>query len=119
MTMQKTGLLLLTAISLAVAGCGSKTESAAPSPAPSAATKRYAMHGKVVSVNAADKSAKIDASEITGWMSAMMMDYPVRESADLAKLAADKMIDATVFVDGDNFWIGEIKDAPVPAGSGK
>ena len=77
------------------------------------------MHGKVVSVNAADKSAKIDASEITGWMSAMMMDYPVRESADLAKLAADKMIDATVFVDGDNFWIGEIKDAPVPAGSGK
>ncbi len=118
MTMQKTGLLLLTAISLAITGCSSKPESA-PSAAPSAATKRYAMHGKVVSVNAADKSAKIDAAEVSGWMSAMMMDYPVKESADLAKLAADKIIDATVFVDGDNFWIGEIKDAPAPAGSKK
>ena len=36
-----------------------------------------------------------------------------------SKLAADKMIDATVFVDGDNFWIGEIKDATVSADTKK
>ena len=101
------------ALALAAAGCSSKKEGPATSPAAatSATAKRYPMHGKVVSVNVPDKSAKIDAAEITGWMSAMIMDYPVKEAADLSKLTADKTIDATVFVDGDNFWIGEIKEA--------
>ena len=69
------------------------------------------MHGKVISVNAGEKSARIDAAEVKGWMSAMTMDYPVRDAADIAKLTADKSIDATIFVDGDNFWISEIRDA--------
>jgi Cu/Ag efflux protein CusF len=69
------------------------------------------MHGKVLSVNAADKSAKIDAGDIPGWMGAMTMDYPVRDAAELTKMSAGKDIEATVFVDGDNFWVAEVKDA--------
>ena len=109
---------------LLFAGCGTKSESppaagATPAAGQSAAIKRYSMHGKVVSVNPADKSAKIDAAEVPGWMSAMTMDYPVKDTAELAKLAADKNIEATIFVDGDNFWIGEIKDATAPSGQKK
>ena len=105
----------LAATLLLLSGCSSAPPSAAPSTSPSGNIRRYEMHGKVVSVNTSDKSAKIDAAEIKGWMSAMTMDYPVKEAADLARLAADKSIQATVFVDGDNFWLGEIKDAPASA----
>jgi uncharacterized lipoprotein YajG len=96
---------------LMLAGCSSKQETAAPT-TQTASVKRYTLHGKVLSVNTADKTAKIDAEEVPGWMSKMTMDYPVKESAELAKMAPDKNIEATVFVDGDNFWLGEVKDAP-------
>src|SRR6266404_1940280 len=79
---------------LLLAGCSSKPESPSAPVSQSASVKRYPMHGKVLSVNASDKSVKIDAAEIPGWMSAMTMDYPVKDSADLAKLAADKNIEA-------------------------
>lgn len=111
MTRFQIRLLLPGVLALFAAGCSSKPEApaASSSAAPSAAMKRYSVHAKVISVNASDKSARLDAGEITGWMSAMTMDYPVKDATDLAKLAADKIIDATVFVDGDNFWIGEVK----------
>jgi uncharacterized lipoprotein YajG len=95
-----------------LAGCSSKQETAAPATTQTASVKRYPLHGKVISVNTADKTAKIDAAEVPGWMSAMTMDYPVKESAELAKMAPDKNIEATVFVEGDNFWLGEVKEAP-------
>jgi uncharacterized lipoprotein YajG len=98
---------------LMLTGCSSKQETTAPATTQTASVKRYPFHGKVISVNTADKTAKIDAAEVPGWMSAMTMDYPVKEAAELAKMAPDKNIEATVFVDGDNFWLGEVKDAPV------
>jgi hypothetical protein len=112
-------ILSATVAALVLVSCGSKPEapaaaSSAP-PAPlSANVKRYPMHGKVLSVSTADKTAKIDADEIPGWMGAMAMDYPVRDAAELTKLTPNKEINATVFVDGDNFWVGEVKE-PSPA----
>ena len=97
---------------LILAGCSSKQETAAPATTQTAAVRRYPLHGKVLSVNTTDKTAKIDGEEVPGWMSAMAMDYPVKDSAELAKMAPDKTIEATVFVEGDNFWLGEVKDAP-------
>jgi Cu/Ag efflux protein CusF len=44
-------------------------------------------------------------------MEAMTMDYPVKDQADLAKLSAGQPITATVFVQGQDFWIGEINAA--------
>src|SRR5258708_4199993 len=112
--MHKTAFSLVLGMQI-LAGCGSKPESPSAPVSGSASIKRYSMHGKVLSVDPGDKSVKIDAEEIPGWMSKMTMDYPVKDSAGFAKLAVDKNIEATVFVDGDNFWIGEIKDAPPAA----
>jgi hypothetical protein len=37
------------------------------------------------------------------------MDFPVNDPADFANLAPGKPVDATVFVQGLNYWIGEVK----------
>ena len=107
--------ILLVAVAALTIGCSSAPKASEAPPAPSANTKKYQMHGKVLSVNAQDKSAKIDAGEIQGWMSAMTMDYPVRDAAEIAKLKEGLQIEATVFVDGDNFWIADVKEAAAPA----
>jgi Cu/Ag efflux protein CusF len=67
------------------------------------------MHGKVVSVNAPEKSARIDAGAIGDWMGPMTMNYSFKDDADLARLTPGITFDATVFVQGDDFWVGEVK----------
>ena len=111
--MQKIGVLSVVMLAgvFMLAGCSSKQETAATATTQTAAVKRYPLHGKVLSVNTSDKTAKIDAEEVPGWMSKMTMDYPVKEAAELAKMTPDKDIEATVFVEGDNFWLGEVKEA--------
>ncbi len=120
----KTALFI--GLSLLLVGCSAstpepaKTADSATSAGASGQTgpKRYPMHGKVLGVDAAEKSAKIDAGPIGDWMGAMTMSYPVKDSAELAKMSAGSTIDATVFVDGDNFWVGEVKMAAATAASG-
>jgi Cu/Ag efflux protein CusF len=41
-------------------------------------------------------------------MEAMTMDYPVKDQVEFDALHAGDRITATVFVQGLNFWIGEI-----------
>ena len=107
---------ILTYIFLAASliGCSAK-----PPVATSTTVKRYPMHGTIVSVNAAEKSARIDAGPIGDYMGAMTMNYQIKDDAALAKLAAGSVIDATVFVDGDNSWVGEIQPAAASAGTGR
>jgi len=44
-------------------------------------------------------------------MGAMTMNYTIKDDAGLAKLAPGTVFDATVFVQGDDFWVGDIKIA--------
>jgi Cu/Ag efflux protein CusF len=109
--------LILILATVCLMGCSSAKQSGAvPAGASGAsgqasALKRYPMHGKVLSVNASEKSARIEGDPIGDWMGAMTMNYPVKDDAGLATLAPGTTIDATVFVDGDNFWVGDIKTA--------
>jgi Cu/Ag efflux protein CusF len=73
------------------------------------AVKTYPMHGKILSLDPATKSARIDAGPIGDWMGAMTMSYTIKDDAGFSNLAVGSVIDATVFVDGDNFWVGSIK----------
>ncbi len=112
--------LILTA-GLTLAGCSTSTPDAKTTdtgaPAASGASaasgavaiKRYPMHGKIISVDAPAKSARIEAGAIGDWMGPMTMNYPIKDDAGLATLKPDTTFDATVFVQGDDFWVGEIK----------
>ena len=109
-------ILILIVLSALMIGCSSSapTESApaaASGASGASAVKRYPMHGKVLSLDATEKSARIDAGPIGDWMGAMTMSYPVKDPAEFSKLTAGSTIDATVFVDGDNFWVGDVKPA--------
>lgn len=117
--MNKTISIAILAAALSLIGCSSGTPTeTAPSAAgasgasgQTAAIKRYPMHGKVISVNPAEKSVKIEAGPIGDWMGAMTMNYTFKDDADLAKLTPGLTFDATVFVNGDDFWVGEVNPA--------
>jgi Cu/Ag efflux protein CusF len=122
------GRIAILIAALALIGCSSAppaAESAAPAASGASgasgqtAIKRYPMHGKIISVNAAEKSARIEAGPIGDWMGAMTMNYTIKDDAGLAKLTAGETFDATVFVNGDDFWVGEIQPAGASAATGK
>jgi hypothetical protein len=70
------------------------------------------MHGKVVALNA-DKTIRIDAGAIGDWMDTpMTMNYPLyatTDDADRPKLTVGATFDATVIVQGDDFWVTDVK----------
>ena len=83
-------------------GCNRQTKPTAP-------IERYKLEGVVVSINPQEHTAKIDGQKIEGWMDAMTMDYPVKDPAELTKLHPGDHVAATVFVQGLDYWIGEIQ----------
>ena len=94
MTRRTTVLLL----ALTLAGCGAKDQ-----------TKRYAMEGEVKALDPAAKTATIAAGKIGDWMDAMTMEYPVKPDAEFQKLHAGDRIQATVVVDGDKYYVTDVK----------
>ena len=80
--------------------------------------RRYELHGEVLRLDAPARIAAIKHEKIGDWMEAMTMEFPVKEPQEFDKLRAGEKINATVFVQGTSFWVGEIQEvatAPVPA----
>jgi Cu/Ag efflux protein CusF len=103
------GLAAVAAAALLIS-CGSNTSNNEP-------VKQYQLHGEVVSLDAHDKTATINAQKVEGWMDAMKMEYPVKDSQDFSKLQPNECIDATVFVRGTEYWVGDVKPAEASPGS--
>jgi protein SCO1/2 len=97
-------LVLLLALTMGcTAGCTAKShESSAP-------IQEYTMHGQVISLDPDNRIATIKHEEIKGWMGAMTMEYPVSEKPEFAKIHSGDRITATVYVQGDFYWIGQIR----------
>jgi protein SCO1/2 len=91
------------------------TLSCSSKPAPEAA-KQYRLHGEVVRLDPQAKTATINSQKIEGWMEAMSMEYPVKDAQDFSKLQPNECIDATVFVQGTEYWVADVK--PVEATPG-
>jgi Cu/Ag efflux protein CusF len=70
------------------------------------------MQGDVKAVDPAAKTATIAAGKIGDWMEPMTMAYPVKPDAELAKLHAGDRIEATVVVEGDKFYVTNVRVAP-------
>jgi Cu/Ag efflux protein CusF len=108
----KNGILpaiLLPPILLATS-CGSNPEPKQP-------PKRFQMHGQVVRLDPQAKVATISAQKIEGWMDAMSMEYPVKDPQDFSTLHPDDCIDATVWVQGADYWVGEVKHSAAAPGA--
>jgi Cu/Ag efflux protein CusF len=97
---------------LLLAAC-SKSEPIAEKKASKAATseplKKYALKGEISRLDTENKIATIKHQAIGDWMGAMTMDFPVKDAADFAKLAPGKPVEGTVFVQGFDYWVGEVK----------
>lgn len=106
--------MLLLTLTFSLVFCGGapkeeKSETPEEAPVSSAAIKEYALKGRVLGLREEDKTAVIMHEEIVGWMSAMTMDFPIREDADWEKLKVGSVIEATVFASDDGFYVGKIK----------
>ena len=87
-------ILLLT---LALCACKGK---------PTAPVQQYKLNGVVVSIDPQGHIAKVKGEKIEGWMDAMTMEYPVKDGFDT--LHVGDHINATVFVQGLDYSLGEI-----------
>jgi protein SCO1/2 len=77
--------------------------------------KQYQLRGEITGLDAGGHVATIKHEEIKGFMGAMTMGYPVKDAAEFSKLSVGEPITATVYVSGDEMWVGNIqKDYAAP-----
>ena len=89
--------------SLALAACSS------PKPAePEQGPKRYALAGRVVSVEKAKNQVVVDAGDIPGFMMAMTMGYDVKDPSVLNSLSPEDQIKADVVVNQNDVHLENI-----------
>jgi Cu/Ag efflux protein CusF len=74
--------------------------------------KRYPLQGDVKAVDPAAKTATIAAGKIGDWMDAMTMEYSVKPDAEFAKLHVGDHIEATLVVQGQKYYVTDVKVAP-------
>jgi protein SCO1/2 len=102
-------VVMCLAAGLILTGCSSSSAPEQAKAPNSTAIKQYPMRGKIVSLDAAQRVASIDAEEIPGFMGAMTMGYTIKDPAEFSKLKVGDAITATVNVQGDDMWVGNIK----------
>jgi len=76
----------------------------------SSTAKRYALRGKVISIDKQAASANIDNEPIPGFMDSMVMSYTIKPPAALDQLQPGDSISADVVVQPDNtYWLENVK----------
>lgn len=90
----------------ALAGCSkpaqqSTAQQSAPQQQPKN-VKRYKLVGKIVSIDASQKTLNVDGQDIPGFMAAMVMPYPVLHASQLDGLEPGDEITADVVVNEDD-----------------
>ena len=104
---QRLALFCLSAL-LALAACNRGASQ--PSAANLQAAKRYALKGKVVSVDKQAGSANISNEAIPDFMDAMIMPYPIQPAAALDQLQPGDSITADVVVaEPGKYWLENVK----------
>jgi protein SCO1 len=81
--------------------------------------KRYALKGKVVSIERNAGTANVDTEAIPGFMEAMIMPYTIQPAFMLGQLQPGDLITADVVVEPDKYWLENVKvtgHTQLPAG---
>jgi len=110
-------LSLVFAAALALAGCANEPVAESrpePKSVKEEPLRQYELKGTVQRVDTQSKIATIKHQAIGDWMGAMTMDFPVKDPGDLAKLKEGAPVEATVFVQGFTYWVGDVKDSATP-----
>ncbi len=94
---------------LAFSAACNRGKSPAPDAAASSSAKRYAFKGKVMSVDKNAGAANIDNEPIAGFMDQMVMAYTFKPAAQIDQLQPGDSITADVVVDGDKYWLENVK----------
>jgi Cu/Ag efflux protein CusF len=72
--------------------------------------KRYALKGKVISIDKNTGTANIDNEPIAGFMDPMVMPYTIKPASALDQLQPGDTITADVVVQPDNaYWLENVK----------
>ncbi|MGB7069735.1 MAG: SCO family protein [Pyrinomonadaceae bacterium] len=84
---------------------------------PESEAKRYALKGKVVSVDKAAKTAKVAHEDIPGYMEAMTMDFPVKDDWVWEDLTPGSEIRGELVVDNaaGKYWVEKIGIVAAPS----
>lgn len=104
---------------LLMAACQNSTVTAVKEDAKDEPVRRYALHGEVLRLDPQAKIAAIKHQKIGDWMEAMTMEFPVKDQPAFDKLREGEKINATVFVQGNSYWVGEIQEDAAPAPASK
>ena len=81
--------------------------------------RQYALHGEVLRLDSQGRIAAIKHEKIGDWMEAMTMEFPVKDQPEFDKLRAGEKINATVFVQGNSYWVADIHEDAAPAPASK
>lgn len=65
-------------------------------------------------LSAGDKTATIHHKKVEGYMESMTMTFPIKDPGEFSGLQVGNCIEGTLFVQGDNLWVGEIKHLDTP-----
>jgi Cu/Ag efflux protein CusF len=100
-------LFLLCALLTFSAACNRQK----PEPTPNTqSAKRYALKGKVLSIDKQAGTANIDNEPIAGFMDAMVMAYPLKPAAALDQLQPGDSITAdVVLAEPGKYWLENVK----------
>ncbi len=107
--MKKALLLVAASVFLTLLGC---------SKAPVPKTAEYQVTGEVLKLDPAAQTASVKAGKIEGWMEAMTMDFPVKDKPEFEKLKVGEKIHAKVMVQGTEYWLAGITEAPAETSPG-
>jgi hypothetical protein len=70
--------------------------------------KRYALKGKVLSIDKRAGTANINNEPIAGFMDPMVMPYTIKPADALNRLLPGDTITADVVVDPDRYWLENV-----------
>ena len=87
-------ILLITSVGILCAACGGGSVNNQPQPQ----VQRYALKGKVISIDKPTREVTVDHEAIPGFMGAMEMPYPVADTKTLEQIATGDEITADLVV---------------------
>ena len=79
--------------------------------------QRYALTGKVESVDKATQTINVNGDAISGFMPAMTMSYKVKNQNEFNQLSAGDTLSADIVKQQDDYWLENVKvtqHAPIP-----